>query len=225
MYFLSALTTFSEFGAFTMDGVWAGAGMANAALNGGGAVTCPNNVCQGLVDYKDETTQYSVYVASAGTAQTYKPVSQEGATPYDPNGAFLTPGQFQKTIQSAVNAQRATFVQAVADFTGLDPNKVNAAVSPAQNDDGTTKVDGGNVQFEVTGDVGDQLAADLGDYSGDPWPDAPSIHLHETTGLYHLDTMDPYSGYGWGLLVHFSVDVFAGSILYGPVPLPRQPQP
>jgi hypothetical protein len=140
------------------------------------------------------------------------------------NGQFLNASQFNQAIQSAVDAQKVAFASAVASKTGLDYNAVYNALTAQTNADGTTMVNGGNVQFNV-GDqavidaIKDLLAAGANNRSAG----APSIHLHgsDFTGPYHLDTMSRYPLFGPGVLVHFGVDVFAGTLFYGPIPIPR----
>ena len=212
-------------GEYTMDGVDVPSDMAMAAIGGGGAVGCPNNMCQGFVTDRTGQTSYAQYTASGGTAQAYIPVSQLGNYPYDLNGKFLTPGQFNQSIQSAVNSQKVAFAVAVASKTVLSYDTVYAALTTQTNSDGTTMVNGGNVQFGVNPSdpnyaiVSDGLSALVATGDDNRTAGAPSIHLHGD--YYHLDTMSPYSGNGWGLLVHFGVDVLSGTLFYGPAPIPR----
>ncbi len=140
------------------------------------------------------------------------------------NGQYLSPSQFNQAIQSAVDAQEVAFASAVAGKTGVSYDAVYAALNPLKNADGTTVVNGGNVQL----DVGNQALIDaiqnlLAAGANNRSAGAPSIHLHgsDPTGPYHLDTMSPYPLFGPGLLVHFGVDVFAGTLFYGPIPIPR----
>jgi hypothetical protein len=142
---------------------------------------------------------------------------------YDVNGKFLNATQFQRVIAPAVQAQKAAFVAAAAAATKLDPSEVDHAVEPAQNADGTTKVNGDNVQFNVTSsDVLDVLNPVLAAGTNNRTPGEPSIHLHTDSGYYHLDTISPYSSFPLGLLEHFGVDVLGGTLFYGPVPIPRR---
>jgi len=185
-------------------------------------VGCPNNMCQGFVTDRGRTS-YAQYTASAGTAQAYIPVSQLGNYPYDSNGSFLTPSQFQKTIAPAVEAQKEALAATAASQTGKSYEDAYAALTAATNADGTTNVSGGNVQFSVDASVaaGVAIANVVAAGFHNRTPGAPSIHLHDGSGFYYLDTMSPYPIFGLGLIVHFGVDVLAGTLFYGPVPIPR----
>lgn len=174
-------------------------------------------------------SKYVQFTASAGSGpQGYRSLPEMSTYNYDlGNGQYLNAGLLNQAIQSAVNAQRVAFASVVASKTGLNYNTVYNALQTQQNADGTTMVNGGNVQFSVNPadpnyqGVSDALATLVAAGQTDRMPGAPSLHLHESTSLYHLDTMSPYSSFGWGLLVHFGVDVFGGTVFYGPIPIPR----
>jgi RHS repeat-associated protein len=196
-------------------------GLGNNAL-----AACPNNFCNGFGRNLEGQTSYIQFTASAGSGpQGYRSIPEMGTYNYDVgNGQYLNAGQFNQAIQPAVNAQRVAFASAVASRTGLDYNTVYSALTAQTNADGTTMVKGGNVQFNVDDQaVIDAIQNLLAAGANNGSAGAPSIHLHgsDPTGPYHLDTMSPYPLLGPGLLVHFGVDVFAGTLFYGPIPIPR----
>jgi hypothetical protein len=196
-----------------------------SGLGSNSVAQCPNGFCSGFGTNLEGQTSYVQFTASAGSGpQGYRSIPEMGTYNYDVgNGQYLNAGQFNQAIQSAVNAQRVTFASAVAAGGEVDYNTAYNALIPQQNANGTTMVNGGNVQFDISDSavldaVNDLLAAGSNNRS----PGAPSIHLHTSSGFYHLDTMSPYPLFGPGLLVHFGVDVFGGTVFYGPIPIPRQ---
>ena len=155
------------------------------------------------------------YVSSAGLgAQGYVNFSdwQQGLN--DANGVFYTDTQYKDYIANAVEIQK----DALADFISL---KSDLTWDEAYNNLSYTKTTGGNANFMWTGDSSDisfipDYDTDGGEGSKDRDGSMPSIHMPGITGnglpVLHLDTANPYWGFGLGALVHGFVDVVLGNL-------------
>lgn len=134
---------------------------------------------------------------------------------HDAEGTFYTDTQYKSYVDGAVETQK----DALADFISL---RTDLSWDEAYDDLSFTKTKGGNANFAWTGDPNDidfipGYDSGGGEGSADRVGSMPSIHMPGVTSdgglpILHLDTANPYWGFGFGAFVHGFVDVLIGNI-------------
>jgi hypothetical protein len=139
----------------------------------------------------------------------YCMVGSEVFSQYNVGGTYTVdwPAQKQAEINSAVNA----FLKQEAALAAVLNVTIEQLRGIYLNPDGSLKdpndtnhnpfLQGGNWNFYTYENFG---------CDHDRCGSIPSLHFHDT-GFVHLDTANPFWGYGLGAMVHFGVDVFLGN--------------
>jgi RHS repeat-associated protein len=194
---------------YIVNGMEVSGAVAGSLMSMDAVAACPSS-CNGF----SNTGQYVQYVSSAGLgAQGYVNFSdwQQGLN--DANGVFYTDTQYKDYIANAVEIQK----DALADYISLN---TNLTWDEAYDNLSYTKTKGGNANFEWTGDPSDidfipGYDSGGGEGSLDREGSMPSIHMPgmaDGLPVLHLDTANPYWGFGLGALVHGFVDVVLGNL-------------
>ena len=201
----------------TLDGAPVSCGSLSGpgGLGSNGIAAC-SGPCSGF----NGNGQFVQFVAGAGGATGYVPLSNILQGIYESNGSFYSAGQFNdQVIDPGVEAQRQTLAEAISLASnspdGSNWDAIYNALNP-YNVSGSLQIQGGNVDFGWEGDPsllsfvpssawlagGCELACRYGSMGA----------IHFNYNMFHLDTASPTWGFGLGLLMHGFGDVFLGNI-------------